>query len=60
MVGDWFTQGWEEIDELDAAIHQNQLEERHRMEEEQRAFLERIRKMQQESAKRFDRELIRK
>ncbi len=56
MVGDWFTQGWEEIDELDAAIHQNQLEERRRMEEEQNAFLERIRKLQQESATRFAQE----
>ncbi len=56
MAGDWFTQGWEEIDELDAAIHQNQLEERRRMEEEQNAFLERIRKLQQESATRFAQE----
>ncbi len=57
MASDWFTQCWEEIDALDAAIHQNQLEERRRMEEEQKIFLERIRKLQQESAIRFAQEL---
>lgn len=57
MSGDWVTQCWDEMDERDAAIAQHQLEERHRMDEEQQSFLERIRKIQQESAQRFAQEL---